>query len=146
MEEKKLPAEAVGEPPRRWSRLAAFADAAWLHALIGVLAVSSVVLLVAATATDGPAQRTFGWLHALSAAAFFVAIAFWLLANRTALTGMRARDRAWQQSIDSMNVGIALYGPDDRLLNCNAAFRALYPEIGDLLVPGALYSDVVRDY
>jgi hypothetical protein len=38
---------------------------------------------------------------------------------------MRERDRAWQHSIDSMDVGIALYGPDDRLLNCNPAFRAL---------------------
>ncbi len=50
---------------------------------------------------------------------------------------MQARALAWERSLESMNVGIALYDRDDRLVNCNGAFRALYSEIAHLFVPGA---------
>ena len=85
-------------------------------------------------------------LHAATAAGLFVVLLFWLVASRSALSGMRDRDRVWQESIDSMDLGIALYGPDDRLLNCNPAFRTLYPEIGELMQPGVLYLDLMHEY
>ena len=133
--------------PYGGSRMTALADAGWLRALIGLLAVLSMVTLVATmTAVGTPNGSLFAALHAASAACLFIALGVWLVASRMALTGMRVRDRAWQQSIDSMDVGIALYGPDDRLLNCNPAFRALYPEIADLMQPGAVYMDLVCTY
>ena len=139
--------EAAGGVTRAGpSRLAAFADAGWLRILIAALAVLSMVTLVGALASDGGSGKLATLLHAATGAGLFIVLVFWLVASRSALTGMRARDLALQQSIDSMDVGIALYGPDDRLLNCNPAFRALYPEIADLLQPGALYSDLVREY
>ena len=59
---------------------------------------------------------------------------------------MQARAHAWERSLESMNVGIALYDREDRLLNCNAAFHALYPEVAHLLVPGARFYDVATEY
>jgi diguanylate cyclase (GGDEF)-like protein/PAS domain S-box-containing protein len=137
---------ANGATPAGQSRLSAFADAGWLRALIAVLAVLSMVTLVGTLTAQGRAVSAVAALHAVSGAGLFVVLLFWLLANRSALKGMRERDRAWQQSIDSMEVGIALYGPDDRLLNCNPAFRALYPEIAGLMEPGVLYADLMDAY
>jgi diguanylate cyclase (GGDEF)-like protein/PAS domain S-box-containing protein len=139
--------EAIGGPsPQGGRRLAVLADATWLRVLIGVLAVVSMVTLVAALLSTGKQADMLALLHAGSAAALFVVLVVWLVASRSALTGLRERDRAWQQSIDSIGVGIALYGPDDRLLNCNPGFRALYPEIAELIKPGAAYLDLVREY
>ena len=45
-----------------------------------------------------------------------------------------------------MNVGIALYDREDRLVNCNNAFRALYSEAAHLLVPGANMYDIATGY
>ena len=59
---------------------------------------------------------------------------------------MQARAHAWERSLESMKVGIALYDREDRLMNCNGAFRALYPEIAHLFVPGARFYDVVTEY
>jgi diguanylate cyclase (GGDEF)-like protein/PAS domain S-box-containing protein len=141
------PAPGGGQDPSqpRRSRLVALADATWLRALVAVLAVVAVLVLAGALAADTGA-RSFALLHAASGAALFAAVAFWLLASRRALARLQERDLGWQQSIDSMDVGIALYGPDDRLLNCNPAFRALYPELDGLLQPGVLYGDLVREY
>ena len=137
---------AGGATPNGGRRLAALADAGWLRGLIGVLAVLSMATLAATMVSTGSQAGLLAVLHACSGAALFLVLVFWLVASRSALTGLRERDRAWQQSIDSMDVGIALYGPDDRLLNCNPAFRAQYPEIGELLRPGAFFPDLVREY
>jgi len=136
---------ASGVTARAHSRLAAFADARGVRILIGSLALLSMLTLAGTLIAGEPAGR-IAVLHALSGGALFVVLVFWLVASRSALSGMRARDRAWQQSIDSMDVGIALWDPDDRLLNCNPAFRAFYPEIAEQIRPGALYSDLVRAY
>ena len=34
---------------------------------------------------------------------------------------MQSRALAWERSLESMQVGIALYDRDDRLINCNAS-------------------------
>jgi diguanylate cyclase (GGDEF)-like protein/PAS domain S-box-containing protein len=132
--------------PTEESRLAMLADSGWLRLLIGGLAALSLLTLAGTFSNAGGVGSRLAILHAVTGGALFVALGLWLVANRRALSGMRRRDRAWQQSIDSMNVGIALYGPDDRLLDCNPAFRALYPEVAELLIPGALYADVLRAY
>ncbi len=86
-----------GEEPARARGLAAFADAAWLRTLIGVLAVLSMVTLVG-TLVAGGTGRTMALLHALSGAALFVVLVVWLMASRSALTAVREQRRAWQQS------------------------------------------------
>ncbi len=146
MRERQAQQEASGAGPATASRLASLADARWLRRLIAALAVLSMLTLAATFTRAGGVGSVLAMVHAVTGGALFVALALWLIGSRRALTGMRRRDRAWQQSIDSMNVGIALYGPDDRLLECNPAFRALYPEVADLLLPGASYADVVHAY
>jgi diguanylate cyclase (GGDEF)-like protein/PAS domain S-box-containing protein len=47
---------------------------------------------------------------------------------------------------DTLESGVVLYGPDDRLVFCNRRFREIYSEIADLLVPGTPYSDIARAY
>ncbi len=59
---------------------------------------------------------------------------------------MHPRAIAWERSLESMKVGVALYDRDDRLINCNQAFRELYSEIAHLLVPGAGLDDLVTAY
>jgi diguanylate cyclase (GGDEF)-like protein/PAS domain S-box-containing protein len=55
----------------------------------------------------------------------------------------QGRDAA---DIDSVDVGIALYDADDRLVRCNQAFRALFPEIAEKIAPGTTYEDLMRAY
>jgi len=86
-----------GEGLARARGLAAFADAAWLRTLIGVLAVLSMVTLVGTLAAGGTG-RTMALLHALSGAALFVVLVVWLMASRSALTAVREQRRAWQES------------------------------------------------
>jgi diguanylate cyclase (GGDEF)-like protein len=85
------------EGPGRVRGLAAFADAAWLRALIGVLAVLSMVTLIGTLGSDG-GRSTMALLHALSGAALFVVLVLWLVASRAALAAVREQRRAWQQS------------------------------------------------
>jgi diguanylate cyclase (GGDEF)-like protein/PAS domain S-box-containing protein len=131
---------------QRASRLATLAEAGWLRVVLAGLVFVSLLALGGSLLFDGTAGRISAALLAVSGVALVGILALWLAASRSALTGMRTRDLLWQQSIDSMNVGIALYGPDDRLLNCNDAFRELYPEISARLNPGTPYSELMRAY
>ncbi len=70
--------------PARARGLAAFADAAWLRTLIGVLAVLSMVTLIGTLGCGGDGA-TMALLHALSGAALFVVLVVWLMASRSAL-------------------------------------------------------------
>lgn len=48
--------------------------------------------------------------------------------------------------IESLDVGVALFDPNDRLVRCNRAYRALFPEIADRMQPGVAYDDLMRAY
>ncbi|MGH6610834.1 MAG: PAS domain S-box protein, partial [Burkholderiaceae bacterium] len=113
-----------------------------LRVLIATLAGAFVVSLIAVI----PPPFSASQIHTLIGLALIVALSLWLMASRLALENMQTHARAWERSIESMNVGIALYDAEDRLLNCNAAFKANYPEIAHLLVPGAKYYDIVTEY
>jgi diguanylate cyclase (GGDEF)-like protein len=86
-----------GEEPARARGLAAFADAAWLRTLIGILAVLSMVTLIGTLGSDGE-RSPMALLHALSGAALFIVLVVWLMASRSALAAVREQRRAWQQS------------------------------------------------
>jgi len=134
-------------------RLVRMATSRHWRMLIGVLAGLTVVTLAVtwmlptpAAGSDASVAVFATGLRAVSAGALVFALAAWLMASRLELRGLQQQARAWEQSIDSLQVGIALYGPDDRLLSCNPAFRSLYHEISDRLVPGAHFEDLVREY
>lgn len=50
------------------------------------------------------------------------------------------------EALDTFNVGFAIWDPEDRLVICNPAYRALYPEVSHALVPGMPYREVLRIY
>lgn len=87
-------------------RLARLADAGWARPLIAVLLVAALATLAAMVALDGAAARAAAVLHAAAGIGLVAVLLTWLTASLAALNRMRARDRAWQRSLDSMNLGI----------------------------------------
>jgi PAS domain S-box-containing protein len=49
-------------------------------------------------------------------------------------------------AMESLDAGFVIYGPDERLVACNQAYRALYPECAHLMVPGTPYEDILRAF
>lgn len=49
-------------------------------------------------------------------------------------------------ALDSFNIGFAIWDPEDRLVICNPAYRAHYPEVSHALVAGMPYREVLRTY
>lgn len=47
-------------------------------------------------------------------------------------------------AIESISEGFILYDADERLVLCNATYREMFPQVSDLLVPGARLEDVAR--
>ena len=128
--------------------LASAVQSRWFSISLGALAVAFIATLAAATllANSALSPDTVSLLRTTLGAAILVTLAFYLIGSRIRIGQMQARAHAWERSLESMNVGIALYDREDRLLNCNAAFRALYPEVAHLLVPGARFYDVATEY
>jgi PAS domain S-box-containing protein len=128
--------------------LASAVQSRWFSISLGALAVAFITTLAAATllANSALSLDTVSLLRTALGAALLVALAFCLIGSRIRIGQMQARAQAWERSLESMNVGIALYDREDRLLNCNAAFRAMYPEVAHLLVPGARLYDVATEY
>jgi len=64
----------------------------------------------------------------------------------------RARDLQMQnmdlllQSLDYLESGVVVYGPDNRVLFCNRRFKEIYAEIADLLTPGTPYEAIARSF
>jgi diguanylate cyclase (GGDEF)-like protein/PAS domain S-box-containing protein len=50
------------------------------------------------------------------------------------------------EAFDSLESGVVLYGPDDRIVFCNRRFREIYSQVADLLVPGTPYADIARAF
>jgi methyl-accepting chemotaxis protein len=47
-------------------------------------------------------------------------------------------------AIEHLNDGLVIWDKDDRLVVCNQRFKALYPTMADLNVPGRAFEDVIR--
>ena len=48
-----------------------------------------------------------------------------------------------QDAIDSISEGFVIYDAEDRLVTCNDAYRRLYPESAEMMVPGARLQDIM---
>ena len=55
------------------------------------------------------------------------------------------REPPYVEAMDAMDAGIVLYDAEDRLVLCNRTFRALYPGLSPLLVPGRRFEELVRE-
>jgi len=51
-----------------------------------------------------------------------------------------------ESAIESMSAGLAIYDRDDRLVECNEAYRRMYPEVRHLLRPGVSHEEILRAY
>ena len=47
-------------------------------------------------------------------------------------------------AVDALTDGFVIYSQDNRLVLCNEAFRQLYPEIADRIVPGITFEELTR--
>jgi diguanylate cyclase (GGDEF)-like protein len=59
-----------------------------------------------------------------------------------ALAAAEARTR--DAIIESLSQGLLMYDSNDRLTVCNSHYQALYPELADVVKPGATYQEVAR--
>jgi PAS domain S-box-containing protein len=63
-----------------------------------------------------------------------------------------AKERAEQaetmlrDAVDSISEGFVIYDSEDRFVMCNETYRSLYAQAADLLVPGARYEAIVRQW
>lgn len=48
-------------------------------------------------------------------------------------------------ALDSLSEGFVLFDAEGRLVLCNRRYREAYPQIADLLVPGASFRDILRE-
>jgi signal transduction histidine kinase len=56
----------------------------------------------------------------------------------------RLADRLLRDAVDSISEGFVIFDAEDRLVMSNEAYRRMYPEIADLMVPGTSFEDIVR--
>ena len=75
-----------------------------------------------------------------------------VVGSRSALIDVTQRNRAEAEAMESrrillsaiehMSDGFAVFDGEDRLILCNEQYKAMYPRIGDIIVPGARFSDL----
>lgn len=107
---------------------------------LGVLALGLLALTMLASAALGASGR----IAALALAFLSAALSTWLFVAvlRRAERGAEPIEAAFE----SNNVGVAVFDPQDRLVRCNEAYRALFPEICHLMVAGVEYDALMRAY
>ena len=67
----------------------------------------------------------------------------WWRALKAALGG--SREPPYVAALDAMDASIVLYDAQDRLVLCNRNFRALYPGLSHMLVPGRSFEELLRE-
>src|SRR4249920_2424686 len=115
--------------------------------LLAVIVTVAAPLLLPEVASDHPRlAAAFGWANRIIAAVLGIVLLAWIVTAQREIVAARTRARLWVQSIESMNVGVALWDPEDRLIGCNAAYRDLYSEIAAELLPGCSYRELMTVY
>jgi PAS domain S-box-containing protein len=64
--------------------------------------------------------------------------------RRAAEEALKDAQRQLIEAIEAISEGFILFDKDDRFVLANENYRRLYSGLADLLVPGALYADLVR--
>ena len=94
-------------------------------------------------------QYLHPFLHLLQAGTstlLFVAAVTWLLRSDRTIVQASERASTIEGAIESLSAGVAIFDRQDRLVACNEAYRALYPEVADLLRPGTSHAQLLRAY
>jgi signal transduction histidine kinase len=53
-------------------------------------------------------------------------------------------EKLLREAVDSISQGFVLFDPEDRLVLCNDYYRACYPEMADILVPGNTFANILK--
>ncbi len=56
----------------------------------------------------------------------------------------QALNRLLRESMDHLQEGIAIFGPDDRLMLANATYKEIFAAVADMIEPGVLFEDLIR--
>jgi len=90
--------------------LASAVQSRWFFVLLAALAVAFITTLAAATllVDSTLAPGAVSLLRTTLGAALLVTLAFCLVGSRIRIGETQARAHAWERSLESMNVGIAL--------------------------------------
>jgi PAS domain S-box-containing protein len=67
-----------------------------------------------------------------------------ITAQREADMRHRELEALLRDAIESISEGFVIYDAEDRLVLCNEAYRKLYPEAAELMVPGSRFEDILR--
>ena len=113
---------------------------------IGGALFPDVVARLAPSDWHDPVHRALHFVQAAAAVFLLGAAASWLLQGGPQRAEDVDRATAVESAVESMSAGLAVYGADDRLIACNEAYRRLYPEIADRLVPGTSHEEILRAY
>lgn len=109
---------------------------------IGNLPLTLVV--APATATIFAEWQQKAIFTAVTMAGLLALTALLAIALRGQLLRAEHADARLVEAIDSISEGFVIYDEDDRLVICNDAYRALYPESAHMMVPGVRFKDIVQ--
>jgi len=73
-------------------------------------------------------------------------VAVFLIKDVTAERAAEAEARRLREALDNMGEGFVLYDSEQRLVFSNKKYRALYPELATLALPGARREDIRRTF
>jgi len=107
---------------------------------LGVFALALMAPAILAPDAIGAGGRTA--VLALAFVAVALSIGLFVAVLRRAQSGTEPIEAAFE----SNNVGVAVFDALDRLVRCNEAYRALFPEIRHLMMPGVRHDELMRAY
>ena len=109
----------------------------------GGLALAGLVIALLAVGGT-PSAVTAAWVGGLGSTLLLGAVAWSVTGNRSLHRQLADARRRYDDALDSMAEGFALFGPDERLVYCNRRYVECFPRTGWLRVPGVPMS-VLRD-
>ena len=114
----------------------AILGALWTKERWVVFALGIVGTLAVLKTSPLETQRIVGTLIAIWLTAFI-----FLLRNKEMNDGQNALLRS---TLECLPAGLVVYDKEDRMVLCNAANKALYPAVANLMVLGVTFEDMVR--
>jgi PAS domain S-box-containing protein len=55
----------------------------------------------------------------------------------------KAASQRFEEAIEAISAGFALWDDDDRLVTCNTRYRRFFSDLADIIVPGSAFNDII---
>lgn len=59
---------------------------------------------------------------------------------------LRENERILRAAIESLDEAFVLFDPQDKMVFCNEKYKAMYPALADLIVPGTSFESIIRTW